>query len=75
MSKLRDLSDILASILKVNSKDITIDSSMDDFSEWDSIGHMNIILTIEEHFNVYIDDEDAMELTSVKLLLNAVEGN
>ena len=73
MSKLSDLSDILASILKVNSKDITIDSSMDDFPEWDSVGHMNIILTIEEHFDVYIDDEDAMELTSVKLLMHVIK--
>tara|TARA_B110001469_G_C9584697_1_gene290006 strand:+ start:185 stop:412 length:228 start_codon:yes stop_codon:yes gene_type:complete len=73
MSKLSDLSDILASILKVNSKDITIDSSMDDFPEWDSVGHMNIILTIEEHFDVYIDDEDAMDLTSVKLLMHVIK--
>ena len=73
MSKLSDLSDILASILKVNSEDITIDSSMDDFPEWDSVGHMNIILTIEEHFDVYIDDEDAMDLTSVKLLMHVIK--
>lgn len=33
-------------------------------SEWDSIGHMNLIAMLEETFNIFFESEDIMELDS-----------
>lgn len=31
---------------------------------WDSVAHMNLISMLEENFDIFMDTEDIMELTS-----------
>ena len=40
----------IAKSLKISSKKLTINSSDKDFEEWDSLGHLNIMLNLDKLF-------------------------
>lgn len=58
------LKDICAIIFEVDVSKITHDSSPDNIESWDSMNHMNLILAIEEEFQLKVSDDDAVELLS-----------
>ena len=62
------LKKVMASVLKVNVSVIDENSSMDNIKSWDSLGHMNLVLALEDEFKVVIPDEDAGNITSYKLI-------
>jgi acyl carrier protein len=62
------LKQVMAIVLKVDSLTINEDSSMDNIISWDSLGHMNLILALEDEFKITIPDEDAGNISSYKLI-------
>ena len=62
------LKKVMATMLKVNISEIKSGASMDTIKKWDSLGHMNLVLAIEEEFKVQIPDEDAGNITSYDLI-------
>jgi acyl carrier protein len=63
------LKKVMASVLKVDVSAIDENSSMDNIKSWDSLGHMNLVLALEDEFKVVIPDEDAGNITSYKLIM------
>lgn len=63
------LKKVMASVLKVDASVIDENSSMDNIKSWDSLGHMNLVLALEDEFKVVIPDEDAGNITSYKLIV------
>ena len=63
------LKEVMASILEVEVADIRDDSSADTIATWDSLHHINLIIALEQEFDVSLPDEDVAELSSYKLLL------
>lgn len=59
---------VMSTMLKVDISMISDDSSMDSIPSWDSLAHMNLVLALEEEFNVSIPDEEAGNITSYKLI-------
>ncbi len=49
------------------------DTRMESCAAWDSIKHIEIIMTIEEHFGVSFDAQDIPRLTTQALLTAKVE--
>jgi acyl carrier protein len=62
------LKQVMATMLNVDAASIGPDASMDTIPSWDSLRHMNLVLALEEEFNVQIPDEDAGNITSYKLI-------
>jgi acyl carrier protein len=44
------------------------DSSTDNIENWDSLRHLNLILALEEEFDVSIPDEEVGNLVNYKLI-------
>ena len=59
---------LLANVLGVEIEEISEDTSPDTMSAWDSITHLNLIMAIEETFEVEMSPDEAMDLNSFKLL-------
>jgi acyl carrier protein len=59
---------IMAVVFEVNVDLIDEDSSADSIETWDSLRHMNLILALEEEFNVSIPDEEVGNLMNFKLI-------
>ncbi|MDE7114409.1 MAG: acyl carrier protein [Acetatifactor sp.] len=60
---------LIEELLKVPAGTITIDTRIEDVEEWDSLMHVMIIGELEERLGVEIPLEDAIELGSVRELL------
>jgi acyl carrier protein len=46
-----------------------------EYENWDSFSHLNLITLIEEKFNISISDDDVIELKSAEMILNFIERN
>jgi len=70
MSKLikSRIREIMAIVFKVDVAEITDDLSAVNFERWDSLAHMNLLVALEEEFDIRFPDEMLVDLTSVKLV-------
>ena len=55
---------LFANILNIETSKITNDLKMGDVSNWDSLGHLNLITAIEEEFNIFFSNDEILELNS-----------
>jgi acyl carrier protein len=70
MSLYPRLRETLAATLKVNLDEITEATAADDLAAWDSLGHVNLMMALEQTFDVYIEVEDFETLNSVPAILD-----
>lgn len=64
---------VLARALKVDAGTISDTASQTDVSQWDSVRHMNVVLAVENDFDIQFDDAELPKLTSLSLIIDAVE--
>lgn len=57
MSVFNDLRDLAADILEVSPESLSAESSPETVDSWDSVQHLNLILAIEEQFEIQLDPE------------------
>lgn len=60
------IKNIMSVVLEVEFDMISDSDDAKSIDNWDSINHMNLIVALEEEFNVLFDDEEIVELTSVR---------
>ena len=58
------INDILVAILKVQKEKTSVDLTMDDVNNWDSLTHMNLIVAIEDEFGIEMSGDDIAEMIS-----------
>lgn len=49
----------------LQSKKVNLESTMDEIPEWDSLKHIQLIIAIEEEFDITIDFSDTLDMTSI----------
>lgn len=64
--------EIIARVLNVDLAVVTDQLSSGDIPEWDSVGNLAIISTIEQELDVEFPLEDLFDLTSVQSIVNEV---
>ena len=45
-----------------------------DYEEWDSLKHIELILELEDEFNLEIDDDTSLKITDFNSCLEIVKG-
>ena len=70
---IQDICEVVSIVLRTKSSELDIKSSNETVSNWDSINHINLILALEEEFDIDIDDEDVSTLFSVKSIVSLIE--
>jgi acyl carrier protein len=63
---LNNLREIVANILGVPPTEIHESSGPATFSQWDSVAHINIILSVEAQYGVSFSPEEMVEVLSVE---------
>ena len=58
--------EIFIKSLSINKKDFREDLKFGELSNWDSVGHMTLISTLENTFDISIQAEDIIEFNSFK---------
>jgi acyl carrier protein len=74
MNVFERLQDALATTLKVSAKDITETTRDGDLAAWDSLGHVNVMMTLEQTFDIVLDVEDFPKLNSIPAILEYLKG-
>lgn len=68
--------EIIQNVLELEEKNLTIDSSAKDIKEWDSLGHLGILVALDEVFDGKIGEIDEMATAdSVRKILKILKGN
>lgn len=73
MNVLEQIKEIISGICGVPVNEILETNTVGDFPTWDSIGHLTILSTIEETFDINFEPEEMMELEDVRDIVKAVE--
>jgi acyl carrier protein len=74
MSVFERVQDALAATLKVPAQTITPTTRDRDIPAWDSLGHVNVMMTLEQTFDVVLDVEDFPKLSSVPAIVQYLKG-
>lgn len=66
---------LIAEALQVPDDQINADLVFGDLPQWDSMGHMEVMLSLEEQFGIEIDAEIISSLTSVSAISSYLKEN
>jgi acyl carrier protein len=64
---------IMTQLFSLPPGSLTAESSMETVEQWDSLQHINVIVDIEQHFNITMSPEEVMQLHSVQAIVDLVE--
>ena len=63
------LKEVVAKTFKISVDQITDDTSMDNVENWDSLNHSNLVMALEQEFDISFDALEIIELLNYKLIL------
>ena len=63
---------VVSQVMDVPVGELTEDSSPDTVEKWDSLQHMNLVLALEEEFNLSFTDEEIVEMLNVKIIIETL---
>jgi len=66
------LKKLMSEILRVPENELTETSSTETIKNWDSLQHLNLMLAIEEHFDIKLDADEIPKATSFSILHNLI---
>jgi acyl carrier protein len=66
---------VLAEALQIPQEQITPDLAFGDLPQWDSMGHMEVMMRLEEHFGLEINADTITQLVSVPAITARIEAS
>ncbi|GAB6283339.1 MAG: acyl carrier protein [Ignavibacterium sp.] len=70
---LNDLQDIFRDVFNNYNLMITEDTKNNDITDWDSLQHIVLIMSLEKQFNIKFTSEETTKLLDVKTIIDAIE--
>jgi len=70
-----DLQALLADVFQVSVEEITPDLAFGDLPQWDSLGHMDLMIRLEEQYGVEVDTDLIAALVSVPAIARHLKEN
>tara|TARA_Y100000996_G_C22438897_1_gene608950 strand:- start:383 stop:622 length:240 start_codon:yes stop_codon:yes gene_type:complete len=69
------LKKIISVIFLIDQNQINNQSSNENIKEWDSLKHLSLVLAIEEEFNIRFSNDETLQLTSFKNIVEILKNN
>jgi len=73
MSTMKQLSSLFRAQLKLAPEINIAECSIENTSAWDSMSHMNLIITLEETFEIVLSGDEIAAMTDYDSLANIIE--
>jgi acyl carrier protein len=64
---------VVSTVLKVPPVKIKLETSDKDLSAWDSLAHVNLMMGLEQTFDLSLEVEDFDKLTSVAAIIDYLQ--
>jgi acyl carrier protein len=74
MDLFEKIQQVIGTTLKVAPDRISRETSDKDFAAWDSLAHVNLMMGLEQTFDLFLEVEDFAKLTSVRAILEYLRG-
>lgn len=69
-----ELRRVVAETLRVPVESLSAASNNASVPGWDSVGHLNLVLAIEEHFHVRFTTEEIARMTDLAAIRSLLDG-
>lgn len=66
---------VLAAALNVDASEITAETQFGDLPQWDSMGHMEVLVALEKEFGVEVSADTITNLVSIPAICDHIEAN
>jgi len=60
---------VAADVLETSADKITLDSSPETIETWDSVHHLNLVLALEQEFDLQFEPEEIDQMKDVRHVL------
>lgn len=64
---------VISKILGVPIKDLNEQSSPETIEGWESLKHMNLVIALEEEFDVQFEDDEIVNLLNIKNIIQILQ--
>lgn len=68
MTNEEKLKKIIGSVFKIDASSVNNETSPDTVENWDSLNHLNLVLALEEGFDVSFTEEQTVEILNFELI-------
>lgn len=62
------LKNVLADVFKIDAQSIDENTSVDNVEKWESLTHLNLVLALEDSFNITFSEEQTVEILNYSLI-------
>lgn len=62
------IKDVMSAVFEIPADRINDESSPDSVESWDSLKHMNLVVSLEEEFETEFTDDEILEMMNFKLI-------
>ncbi len=73
MDTMNKLADVFREVFDDPAINLKPEMTTDDVEGWDSLTHINLIMAVENHFNVRFNNKELMSFRNVGDLANCVD--
>ena len=63
----------MSSVFMTGRESIPDTIRQENFEKWDSLKHLNLIIALEEHFNVTFEPAEIIDMTDLEKIISHVE--
>lgn len=64
---------IMAAVFEMDVETIKNDASQKSISKWDSLEHLNLIVELEEKFDMSFDPEDIANMVTLESIVSTID--
>ena len=69
----KKIKNIMANVFKVKLEKINNDTSPNSIEEWDSLKHLNLIVALEEEFEIKLDEDEIASMISFPIISATIQ--
>lgn len=62
--------EIFSKVMNFSRDKISLKTTIEEVENWDSVQHLNLILAIEEEFNVKFNPDEIQEMLSIEKIIS-----
>lgn len=68
-----EVKQIMSKVFEVAIETIGDDATQKEINKWDSLQHLNLIVEIEDFYDISIDPEDISEMLSIDKIIEVIK--
>ena len=72
---LEKIQEVFEDVFDCEPEQVTLETTIDNLDEWDSLKHLQLVTTLEEEFNHKFSMDEIINLNSVAKIIESLQKN